>query len=119
MKEEINPLTLDNIGEGVAGELFQRELEKVLDNILDINTDPKKTRSITLKITIKPNEDRNLGNIFIDASSTLASNNGYASQVFMGRDNGQPVCIEHRRPKQLALFEEQGIQGIVKEKIND
>lgn len=119
MEEETMPLTLDNIGEGVAGELFQRELDKVLDNILDINTDPKKVRSITLKITIRPNEDRNLGNIYVEAASNIVPNNGYASQVFMGRDKGQPVCIEHKKPKQLALFDEQGIQGIVKENSHD
>ena len=46
--------TLTEIGRGAAVERFDLELQKVLDNIQDPNTDPKKARSVFLKFTITP-----------------------------------------------------------------
>lgn len=47
-------LTLATICGGAVQEKVDRALEKVTKNIIDPNTDPKKKRSITLKITLKP-----------------------------------------------------------------
>ena len=57
-KEET--LTLENLGNGAAVELFDEALEKVLKNIMDPNTDPKAERSITMKVTFKPDENRDM-----------------------------------------------------------
>ena len=50
-------LTLATIGGGAVQERVDRALEKVARNIMDPNTDPGKKRVITLKITMKPDED--------------------------------------------------------------
>jgi hypothetical protein len=55
MEEIVN---LPGLARGAAVELWAEELKKVAANILDVNTDPKATREITLKATIQPNEDR-------------------------------------------------------------
>lgn len=50
-------MSLTNIRSGAIVEAFDRCLVEVLDNINDINTNLSK-RAITLKVTIKPLEDR-------------------------------------------------------------
>ena len=42
-------LTLSNLGNGAAVELFGIELRRVLKDVMDPNTDPKAVREITLK----------------------------------------------------------------------
>lgn len=98
-------LSLTNIGGGAVDELFQLELERVLDNILDINTEPTKRRSITIKVTILPSEDRSMGSMFIDVKPDLAPKVTYKTKIFIGREDGQPAAVEHN-PKQMPLFDE-------------
>lgn len=99
------PVTLVSIGEGAMVELFDIELEKVLRNIADVNTDPTQAREITLKVRIKPDEDRAVGGVKIVASSKLASNKGAATLIYMGKRGNQFVAVENN-PKQSALFDQ-------------
>lgn len=62
MEEIVN---LPGLARGAAVELWAEELKKVAANILDVNTDPKATREITLKATILPNEDRTNASDFV------------------------------------------------------
>lgn len=43
---------------GALLEAADYELEKIMSNINDINTDPKKKRTMTIKISFVPNQDR-------------------------------------------------------------
>jgi hypothetical protein len=52
-------MTLDNLGQGAAKEIFDGALKKVIENIKDVNTDWKPQRSISLVVTFKPDEERN------------------------------------------------------------
>lgn len=71
MQEE--RLTLASLCGGAVQEKVDRALEKVANNILDPNTDPKKKRVITLKITLKPDEsDQEDVQVSADVSYTLA-----------------------------------------------
>lgn len=54
MQLELNQMTLANLGGGAAVERFQEELQKVITNILDPNTEAQAKRSVVLKVTIKP-----------------------------------------------------------------
>lgn len=51
-------VSLDTLGGGAAVERFQYEFMRVLDNIIDLNTNPTATRQVQLTVKIKPNEDR-------------------------------------------------------------
>ena len=44
--EDFRKVSLTNLGNGAAVELFDHELQKVLANIDDPNTDPKEKRKI-------------------------------------------------------------------------
>ena len=71
-----------------------------MENILDPNTDSEKKRTITLKITMKPNEhDYEDVNVTADVSYTLAPDLGVQTQFFVNKDlqDGHVTVMEHRR----------------------
>ena len=93
-------LTLANICGGAVQEKVNRALEKVAENILDPNTDAGKKRTITLKITLKPDEDdREDVEVNADVSYTLAADVGVATQFFVNKDltNGRVTVMEHKK----------------------
>ena len=47
-----------HMARGAIQERVDYEVAKVIDNILDANTDPKTKRKITLTIELKPDENR-------------------------------------------------------------
>lgn len=67
-----NEIKLSALAGGAVDERFNLELQKVLDNIRDLNTEAKKKRKITLEIVIEPNEQRDLGVVAVTAKTTLA-----------------------------------------------
>lgn len=80
-------LTLATICGGALQEKVDRALEKVAKNILDPNTEPGKKRTITLKITLKPNEaDSEDVKVSAEVSYTLAPETGVATQFFVNKD---------------------------------
>lgn len=101
-EEELPRLSLDTIGGGAAAELFQQELDKVLENVLDPNTDPTAKRTITLKITIVPSESRTQAAVGVEADSRLAPFNGASGVVFVGRRMGRAIAVAHD-PKQMQM----------------
>jgi hypothetical protein len=103
MQKEEN-VSLDTLNQGAAVERFNWALQEVLDNIQDPNTDPKKARTVTLKCTIKPSEDREVGNIQVDVVSKLAPIAPFDVRVFLGRDKeGKGYAAEYVSP-QSGLF---------------
>lgn len=95
-------MSLKSIGNGAAIELFDVELKRALENIMDPNTEPKKARTITLKVTLKPDEEREYASITIQAVSSLAPIQPYSSHCFLGKDRNGVVATEHN-PKQLNM----------------
>ena len=93
-------LTLATICGGAIQEKVDRALEKVAKNILDPNTDPGKKRTITLKITMKPDEsDYEDVAVSADVSYTLAPDIGVQTQFFVNKDlrDGHVTVMEHKR----------------------
>lgn len=97
-----NLVSLATLSDGAAIEMFDEELQRVLDNILDVNTDPKQAREITLKVKIQPNENREMGAVSIGTVSKLAPSKSVSTVFFMGRRAGRAVATE-RNPKQLTF----------------
>lgn len=69
---EIEVVSLDTLAGGAAVERFNYELQKALDNIGDVNTRAETTRSVSLTIKIKPNEERSGASVSIEIKSSLA-----------------------------------------------
>jgi len=99
---ESEKITLDNIGNGAAKELFDHELEKVLRNIQDPNTRATEMRRITIMISIAPTEERDSGAIEVKCMSKLAGIKPVVTPVFMGKEHGQMVAYQ-TNPNQFEL----------------
>lgn len=93
-------LTMTTICDGAVQEKVDRALRAVADNILDPNTDPKKKRSITMKIVFQPNEDdREDVAVHVEVTKSLAPEAGVKTQLFIAKDleSGAMTVQEHQR----------------------
>jgi len=95
---------LDTIACGAAVELFDMELQKILANIADPNTDPEKVRSITIKVSIFPNKARDSAEVVVGSGSKIVPVQPAAAVVFFGKKEGRRVAVEHD-PRQTGLFD--------------
>ncbi|MFI8712004.1 replication terminator protein [Brevibacillus brevis] len=77
---------LDDFANGALTEKFNTEAQRVLENIADPNTDPKKARTITLTITLKADDNRELAMVDINTKASLAPSKGVQTKIIMGRD---------------------------------
>ena len=95
MEEKVS---LDTIGQGAAVERFNLALQEVFNNIQDANTSPKAAREVTLKLKIKPDENREIGDVSVEIVSKLASVMPFIVRFFLGRDHktGKGLASEYR-----------------------
>lgn len=96
------PVNISTIGGGALEELFQREMEKVVENILDQNMEATTVRKINIEILIKPDAKRNFGQVGISVTSKLAIQNPFGTSLWFGRDGGTARAVEP--PQQKPLF---------------
>lgn len=66
------PVSLESINSGAVTELFDEEFKRLLANIADENTEPNASRSITIKVVVKPQKNRESANTKISVTSALA-----------------------------------------------
>lgn len=86
---------LSDFAGGAVAERFNHELQKVLENIADPNTDPKKTRSVTLTVSIKADEHRDVANVSINTKSTIVAPKPLETKLLMDHDtHGKVVASE-------------------------
>lgn len=86
MNKKLIGFDLSHIAEGGLQEKLDNELEKVFDNILDLNTEPKAKRKITITLTMSSNEERTVVDTVMDVKSKLAPQSGVATTILVGRD---------------------------------
>jgi len=98
-------LSLETLGQGAAVELFNEELAKILDNVLDPNTQPTAPRSVTLTFAITPDEDRAFGAGKIDVRTRLAPRKPVGLPIYIGRKAGRAVATE-RDQRQMSFTDE-------------
>ena len=93
--QEIKNVTIETMSDGAAIERANLELDRVLKNILDKNTDPTAAREVILKIRLKPRNDRAAAEVSIQALSKLAPVMGHNTEVYIGTDiSGKPEVSE-------------------------
>ncbi|MDB0581362.1 hypothetical protein [Salinicoccus roseus] len=107
---KLQNLNLSEIASGALQEHFEREAERVVENLMDINTDPKKKRKITLTLDLTIDDNREI--IFADASakSTLVPVDGTGFNMMSGVDeNGERIVSELKSGiKGQSYFDENG-----------
>lgn len=99
----MDKLNIANIARGALLERADVEIDTVLKNILDKNTDYRKARKVTLELSFKPT-DETRENVFVDlkAKSSVQPYNPVTTQIFVGKDDdGQVVAEEYIRNKDV------------------
>ncbi len=92
MSEEL--VTIASIGNGAILELFERELKRVLANIADVNTSPKAMREITIKVSLKPDdESRGVAAATLEVKSKLAPAKPVKSVIYIGKKDNELVAV--------------------------
>ena len=92
---EDNRSSILQMAKGAIQERVDYEVAKVIDNILDVNTDAKTKRKITLTIELKPDENRQFISLNASAKSTLAPVVPIGTTLGIAADkNGDMVIVE-------------------------
>jgi hypothetical protein len=88
-------LSFSTLAGGGVEEKLQYALDEVAANIADPNTDAKKTRKVTLTLTMKPNEQRTIANLDVDVKTSLAQPIPISTTLMIDRDEkGKIVAAE-------------------------
>lgn len=98
MAKEI--MTLASLCDGAVQERVNHALQKVSENVLDPNTDPKKKRSITLTLSFEPNpDDREDVSVDVSVGVKLAPETGLKTQFYLSKnlDSGMVSITEHAK----------------------
>jgi len=99
-------VSLDTLAGGALPEKFAHQLRLVLDNILDPNTEAEQKRSIEIKITFRPEDDRARVDADVDIRAKLAAPKGDTGQVYIGQREGEIVAVTYD-PEQADFFNEE------------
>jgi len=94
MKTSEEKLSLENIRGGAATEVFNRELQAVMDDIVDPNKVTDAVREVTLKLKIKPDEKGSIGAVQVSVGSKLAPRNPVNTAVVIGGRHGKGEARE-------------------------
>lgn len=78
---------LDELMDGALTERFNYEMERVLHNVFDPNTNPKAKRQIQIVIDIVPNERRDAAEFKVDVKSKVAPPMAVAQTVMLYQDD--------------------------------
>jgi hypothetical protein len=82
-----NIIDLNTFADGALAERANVELQKILENIADPNTDAKKSRKLTLTISLSADEKRDVVLTNVVAKTTLAPAKPIESKLIMDMDN--------------------------------
>lgn len=112
MKKDIN-LNLSELSNGAIQEKIDRELKKVMQNILDPNTDFNKARKVSITISMSANEQRNSITTDVAVKSTLAPQKSVSTTVLVGRNENtgriQAAELLSNAPGQTFIDVEDGV----------
>lgn len=80
-------IDLNSFADGALSERLNQEVLKILENIADPNTDPNKTRKLTLTVTFNADEKRDVIKTNAVAKLSLAPSKPIESKLMMDLDN--------------------------------
>lgn len=90
-----NIIDLNEFADGAARESVNREMQKVLENIADPNTDPEKKRTLTMTITMTADDARDIVMSDVVVKSKLAPAKSVGAKLLIDVDsNGKIVGRE-------------------------
>lgn len=94
MAEDVRSSILQ-MAQGAIQERVDYEVSRIVDNILDVNTEPTVKRKVVLTIELIPDEHRRVITMKASAKSTLAPTTPIASSLMITSDGlGEMVVAE-------------------------
>jgi hypothetical protein len=88
-------IDIGQLADGAVSERIGLELQKVLDNIADPNTEWKAKRKLTIELTFSPDEDRDLSRINIKTVAKLTPARDVVTKIIIDQDGrGNAVGAE-------------------------
>ena len=105
------PVAIHTIAGGAIVELFDRELERVTNDILDLNAEAEAVRTITIKIKIKPDKERNFGMVEATVDSVMGKAKGVGSMMYFGKKGGRAVAMQNENQREL--FDQAGPRPVI------
>lgn len=103
---ETNVSSLLDMANGAIKERLDYEMGRVTQNIGDPNTKAAAKRTITVKIILEPDEERQHIEVSATASSTLAPMHPVKTALAVGNEEGHVVAVEltPQIPGQFDIF---------------
>ncbi len=94
MQENLKQSILD-MARGAIKERTDYEMSKIIDNILDPNTNATKKRALTLSVEFAPDSDRQQIGVKVVAKSKLEPTNPVSTSLYItGDNNGVVTAVE-------------------------
>ena len=90
-------LNISNIADGALVEQVDCEIQKVLANIIDVNTDATKKRKIVVTLTFEPSDDRDITDVTFETKSQLQPSRKQTTRVAFEKHGSKIVAEELRR----------------------
>ena len=87
-------IDFNSFADGAAAEKLNREIQRVLENIDDPNTDHKAKRTVTMTLTLTGDKNREVISTDVQVKSKLAPTMAVGSTLILGHDNGKVVGAE-------------------------
>lgn len=88
----MSEIDLNDFADGAVAERFNLELQEILKNIADPDTDPAKKRKLQLNITFEADERRDLADVIIETKTTLAPAVAVGTKLLMGYDENGVIA---------------------------
>ena len=87
-------ISLKTLANGAVEEQFQMALNKIMNNISDLNTEALSKRKLTLEVVFKPDESRKLIDTKFTIKEKLAPLTSVNTAILLGQDGGKVVTAE-------------------------
>jgi len=104
--------SLDQLMDGGVAARFQTELQKVWNNIFDMNTEAKDTRSISITFKFKPTPQRDAATMTADITVKLANAAPMQQTVLMHQFDDGSIQVAERTNQIVGQLDMEGKETI-------
>jgi hypothetical protein len=85
---------ISNIAGGALVEQVDAEIQKVLSNIADVNTDPMKKRKITICLIFEGDNEREIADVSFETKSTLVPSRKQTTRIAFEKHKNSIIAEE-------------------------
>lgn len=98
-------VSVDRLAGGDLVPRLNDALQKLAENVLDPSTKATAPRKITLTITMKPDDNRDMGSVELGIAVKLAAPKPAKTTVFINQNRDGSVVLSERDTRQADIFD--------------